>query len=174
MTGLGHDFRYALRSLRLRPAFTATAVLCLAIGIGVNSMIFSITNAILLRPLPFENADRMVVIEPTPPIDRQWLGNDISGPTFLDWRESSQSFEELAALTGRSVNLTGGGEPERVMAMMATANAVAAAGSTTPVQLGRGFTNEEGEVGRDDVVMVSHRLWQRRYGRRRSRNVSSG
>ncbi|HEU4631081.1 MAG TPA: ABC transporter permease [Gemmatimonadaceae bacterium] len=154
------DLRFAARTLRRNLGFTAAAVLTLALGIGANSAIFSVVNAVLLRPLPYADADRLAMV---------WGWYDGFGktstslPDFRDLRERTRAFSQLAALHGTVFNLTGRGEPEQLSADRVTANFFPLLG-VRPM-LGRGFLPEEEQVGgNDDVVVLSHGLWQRRFG----------
>src|SRR5712675_678056 len=112
MKGFLQDLRYGGRSLRKSPGFTAVAVLTLALGIGANTAIFSVVNGVLLRPLPFPSADRLVMIREDNP-EKEMIGMTASPPNFLDWRAQSRSFTELAAYDRASDALTGAGEPEQ-------------------------------------------------------------
>ncbi|HKS40353.1 MAG TPA: ABC transporter permease [Blastocatellia bacterium] len=161
METLLQDVRYALRMLVKKPSFTAIVVLALAIGIGANTAIFSVVNAILLRPLPYKTPDRIAMIWMTNPklgIDQDWH----SYPNYTDYKEQNQVFEDMAAFNDRSYNLTGTGEPVRVMGAWATASLFSVLG-VDPAQ-GRAFSVEEEEPGKDRVVVISHGLWQRRFG----------
>jgi putative ABC transport system permease protein len=159
METVWHDLRYGLRMLRTHPGFTAVAVLTLALGIGANTAIFSVVNAVVLRPLPFREPDRIV---------RMWgtfsQGNNASTspPDFLDFRSQNSTFEEFAAMRGGSFNLTGQSEPERVIGADVTTNFFAALG-VTPL-LGRTFTPDEEQAGNARVAIISQGLWQRRFG----------
>jgi putative ABC transport system permease protein len=156
------DFRYALRALLQRPAFSALIIATLAIAIGANSAIFSVVNGVLLRPLPYANPDRLVVAWTMLPA----FGRETSSlPDFRDWRDQAKSFASLSALANSSFGLSGDGdqEPERVPAAFVTANFFRTLGVTP--QLGRDFTAEE-EIGDVDRVLISHELWQRRFGAR--------
>src|SRR5262245_14596735 len=110
-----HDLRYALRVLAARPGFTAVAVLTLALGIGANTAIFTVVNAVLLRPLPFADSSRVVVLleraAALPVVTTSWLN-------YVDWRDQNQSFEAVAAVRNLTMTLTGGDDPERVPAKM--------------------------------------------------------
>jgi putative ABC transport system permease protein len=144
-----------------KPGFTFIGVLALALGIGANTAIFSVVNAVLLRPLPYQHPERLVWIWETNP------GADIkqetaSMPNFNDWRTQSQSFEEMAAFAGAALTLTSEHEPERIPGSVITANFFSVLG-IQPL-MGRSFTPEEnGEKGAR-VVILSHGLWQRRFG----------
>src|SRR5581483_1607341 len=155
------DLRYALRASLNRPAFVIIVILALAIGIGANTAIFSVVNAILLRPLPYKNPDRIVMVWMSNgklAIDQDWH----SYPNYVDYRDQNSTFEEVAAFNDRSFNLTGNGEPVRVAGAWSTANLFAVMG-VDPLQ-GRAFTVEEEEPGKDRVAVISHGLWQRRFG----------
>jgi putative ABC transport system permease protein len=155
------DLRFGLRMLLKHPSFTLIAVLTLALGIGANTAIFSVVNAVLLRPLPFAEPERLVWLG-------GWAGNDkeqgVTPADFLDYREQSQSFAQLAACVseGVPVNLTGSGEAERLKGAMVTANYLDVFG--VKPALGRGFLADEEQPGRDRVVVLSHDLWVRRFG----------
>src|SRR5215831_18778250 len=106
MSGLAQDLRYGLRQLRKSRGFTVVAVAILALGIGANTTIFSALYGVLLRPLPFKDADRLVFIRKQNP-PRGWTNNPISSPEILQWRDQSGAFEDLAAFSGHSCGLTG-------------------------------------------------------------------
>ncbi|MBO0862422.1 MAG: ABC transporter permease [Chloracidobacterium sp.] len=148
---LVQDLKYGLRMLRRNPGFTVVAVLTLALGIGANTAIFSVVNAVLLRPLPYTAPDRLVTD-----------GHTILSPTFLNWRAQSQSFEQMAAYTTGTSDLTGGGEPERLTAGLVSAELFSTLG--VPPSLGRGFTAAEDQPNGALAVILSHWLWQRRFG----------
>ncbi len=162
MTTLWQDIRYGFRTLLKKPGFTAITVLTLALGIGVNSAIFSVVNAVLLRPLPFAEADRLVYVEGLDFRDNT-KGGSISPPDFLDYREQTHTFERFAAFQPLSFTLTGEAEPERVTSARVSAGFFETLG-VQPVAGGRTFLAEEEEAGRNGVVVVSHGLWQSRFG----------
>jgi putative ABC transport system permease protein len=160
MDTLLQDLRYGARSLARSPAFTAVAVLALALGIGANSAVFSMVDGVLLRPLPYGNADRAVMLWSTwPGYDRTWL----SEPEVVDYRSQRQVFDLVAPFSLGNATLTGDGEPERVRAASLSAEVLPALG-VSPA-LGRNFTAAEdlpdSLAGR--VALLSHALWQRRY-----------
>jgi putative ABC transport system permease protein len=161
MDTLLKDFRYGFRSLLKRPAFTGIAVVTLALGIGANTAIFSVVNAVLLRGLPFTDPDSLVMIWE----DASFAGfprNTPAPANYADWKSQSQVFTDMAALDTRSYNLTGDGEPEKVEAYGVTANLLPLLGvQTSP---GRGFTADEDKAGASNVAVLSHSLWQQRYG----------
>lgn len=157
---LGQDVRYALRMLAKNPAFTAIAVIALALGIGANSAIFSVVDAVLLRPLPFKNPNQLVMLWE----NAAHLGfpRDTPSPAnFLDWQKQATSFTGMAAMIERSFNLTGAGEPERLEGRRVSANLLQLLGVSP--QLGRTFVPEDDKPG-THVVLLSHSLWQRRFG----------
>jgi predicted permease len=151
------DVRYALWMLRRNPGFTFVAVLTLALGIGANTAIFSVVNAVFLKPLPYPDPERLV-----------WIaeivgGTEMNGAAdYLHWQEQSQTFDHLVAFASGHIYLMGRGEPERLDTVWATANLFPALGVAP--QLGRAFTPEEDRSGDDRVVILSHALWQRRFG----------
>jgi putative ABC transport system permease protein len=160
MDTLRQDLRYALRSLLRAPAFLAVAVATLALGIGANGAIFSAVNAVLLRPLPFPDADRLVFVWGRTAADSQ---SAVSWPEFVDWREQNRSFEAMAVWRPQSVTLTGSGEPERLIGAFVTASLFPLLGATP--QLGRTFEPGETEPGAvRPVAVLSHGLWHRRFG----------
>ncbi|HEU4796834.1 MAG TPA: ABC transporter permease, partial [Pyrinomonadaceae bacterium] len=161
METLIKDIRYGLRGLWKRPGFTVVAVLTLALGIGANTAIFSVVNAVLLKPLQFHDPERLVLIWE----DAAFAGfprNTPAPANYVDWKTQTQSFEDVAASHEKSFNLTGDGEPERVAAYGVTANFFPLFG--VEPQLGRVFVPEEDRPGAQKVVLLSHGLWQARYG----------
>jgi hypothetical protein len=157
---VAQDVRYGLRVLRKSPGFTAVAVFTLALGIGATSTIFSFVNGILLRPLPYPEPERLVLIEETAP-KRGITSMGVSYPNFVDWREQNRVFTGVAVYGSRGITLTGGGEPE-ILGATLSYNTFEVLG-VTPV-LGRTFRPEEDVAGQDDVVILSHGLWERRLG----------
>jgi len=160
MDSIIKDIRYGIRSLLKRPGFTAIALIALALGIGANTAIFSLVNAVILQPLPYQDPDRLV-----------WAwGNIQNGGNrasvapldYLDYRSQNKTFEHFAAYMGLSANLTGSGEPERLTATGVTGNFFDAFG-VRPA-LGRGFTLENEKSGQDQVTVLSHSFWQKRFG----------
>jgi putative ABC transport system permease protein len=162
MKTLWQDMRYGLRTLLAKPGFTLVAVTTLALGIGATSTIFSFVNGILLRPLPYRDAERLVLIDETAG-KRGNLSMAVSFPNFVDWREQNQVFSGVAAYDDRSFALTGGdGEPEQLPGGIVSANTFELLG-VTPA-LGRSFRPEEDGPDQADVVILSHGLWERRFG----------
>ncbi len=162
MKTLWQDVRYGARMLLKHPGFTVVAVLALALGIGANMAIFSVVNAVILRPLPYKDPERLVTILGTAPkLDIDVF--PVSGPDFVDWRNQNHVFERLAAMEEASFNLTGaGGEAERVSSTSASAELFPLLGVNA--SLGRTFSNEEEAAGRNKVAVLSNGLWQRRFG----------
>jgi putative ABC transport system permease protein len=154
------DFRYALRQLIKAPSFTLVAILTLALGIGACTAIFSVVNTVLLRPLDYPDPDRLVIIRETQL--PKFPEFSVSPPNFLDWQKQAKSYEHLAATTGASLNLTGEGEPQRLIGVKATAHYFDVYG-VKPI-LGRMLLPEEDAVGKNHVVVLSYGFWQRVFG----------
>ena len=161
MRAVLNDVRYACRTLLASPASTLIAVVALTLGIGANSAIFSVVNSVLLHPLPYASPDRLVIL---------WEANPSKGirdfyvapSNYRDWMERSRSFELLAAFRPHPAILTGTATPERVEAASVSPSIFNLLGA--PIELGRAFVREEGEPGGNRVVILSHGLWQRRFG----------
>ena len=154
------DLRYALRQLMKAPSFTAVAILTLALGIGACSAIFSVVNVVLLRPLDYPEPGRIVAIRETQL--PQFPEFSVSPPNYLDWEKQTKSYEYLAAYGGAHVNLTGEGEPQRLVGVKATAHYFDVYG-VKPV-LGRMLLPEEDAQGKNHVVVLSYPFWQRVFG----------
>ncbi len=152
---LVQDVRYALRMLRKNPGFAAVAILTLALGIGATTAIFSVVNAVLLRPLPYQDADRLVVI-------LHYGSGPVSPANFIDWRSQNHVFERMGAAEYWTPNLTGVDKPERVWALHITSDILPLLG-IQPL-LGRMFLHEEDVRGREHEVILSFHAWQRRFG----------
>ncbi len=161
MGNLLRDVRYAVRVLFKSPGFSVVAVLALALGIGANTAIFSVVKAVLLSPLPYPAAERLVWIWETNETNNI-LREPASLPNYNDWRQQGQSFEGIAAFAGTPLALTGEGEPERIEGAAVSANFFPVLG--VEPSLGRGFLAEENTPGKNRVVVLSRGLWQRRYG----------
>ena len=158
------DFRFAFRQLLKSPGFSAIAVLTLALGIGANTAIFSVVNAVLLKPLPFPRAQQLVMLWQTNP-EAKKLGFDlapVSFPDFVDWRAQSRSFQGLSTFEDWTANLTSRGEAERIGGARVSANIFSLLG-VQPI-LGRVFVPGEDQLGRNRVVILSSEFWQRRFG----------
>src|SRR5215469_1029318 len=154
------DVRQSLRMFFRSPGFTVTAVAALAIGIGANTAIFSVINTVLLRPLPYPDADRMVVLTITSP---QGSFPGASVTKYNIWRERTDVFEEISAVAKTTVNLTGVDNPEQLQAARVTASMFPLFGLA--IAHGRGFTGEEDRPGGPNVAVLSDELWTRRFGR---------
>jgi len=155
------DLRYGARMLMKNSGFTLIAIITLALAIGANSAIFSIINAIVFKPLPFYDLDRIVMVwekAPGPIAER----NSVSVANYLDWREQSKSFVNLAICMYWSANLSGINTPERVRGYQVSPNLLDALG--VKVALGRNFLPDEDQPGKDNVVILTHGLWQRSFG----------
>jgi predicted permease len=160
MTGaFATDLRYALRGMRQRPGFAAVVVLTLALGIGATTAIFSVVNGVLLRPLPYQRPERLVMIYGW---RAQKAQAELSVPEYWELREQAHSFERVAAFTDGTVNLTGSGAPERLQMGYLTADALPLLG-VAPA-LGRGLAADDDLPGRPPVVLLSDALWRRRFG----------
>jgi predicted permease len=155
---LWQDLRYSVRVLLKTPVFTCIAVLTLALGIGANTAIFSVVNAVLLRPLPYRDPDRLVQVNHY----RANRGESSTGADFLEWREQAKSFEAIAGYAFDTATITGKGETEVLNSGMISADLFEMLG-VAPA-LGRSFTPEEDKLGGPPVVILSDKLWQRRFG----------
>jgi putative ABC transport system permease protein len=157
------DLRYAIRTLAGSPGFTIVALLALALGIGANTAIFTVVNAVLLRALPFREPDRLVMIWEKPP--KGSGRNTVNPVNFLDWRERNRVFEGISAVFQLPSNLTGEGEPEQIFAGLVSSNFFTLLG-VSPA-LGRTFLPEEEQSGKSPIganAVLSYGLWQRRFG----------
>lgn len=159
MHTLWQDVRYGARMLLKNPGITFVVILALALGIGANTAIFSVVNAVLLRPLPYHEPESLVFLnERSPVIDEM----SVSYPNFTDWRNQNHVFEKIGVYNRNSYNLTGAGEAERIPTAQASADLFSALRVNAAV--GRVFTNDEDKPGGTPVVVLSHGLWQRRFG----------
>lgn len=157
------DLRHCLRLLRHRPGLTAVAVGTLTLGIGATSAIFSATDAVLIRPLPFGDPGRLAALFQTPGHSEGIMGWAVTGPDFLDWKRQSHSFSGLAAAVQDAANIgRSGAEPEFVHGQKVTPNYFDLLG--VHASLGRTFENSAGQAGREHVVIFSYSLWQRIFG----------
>ena len=161
MHSLLQDLRYALRSFRKTPGFTAVAILTLALGIGANTAIFSVVHGVLLAPLPFREPDRLVTVAHWYPEINLRAGVSIPGITF--YRAENQAFESLSAFTGWSANLTVDGLPERIMGQQVQADYFRTLG--IPIMQGRDFGPDEEQLAGTKAVILSDGLWARAFGR---------
>lgn len=159
MEAFWQDMRYGLRMLAAKPSFTFIAILALALGIGVNSAIFSVVNGVLLKPMGYKEPDKLVRIW------EKWGGfeqGSVSYLNFKDWRERNQSFETMAAYRWTGFNLYGGDQPERVTGRQVSAELLSLLGVTPAI--GRNFSSDEDREGATKVAIISDSLWQRRFG----------
>jgi hypothetical protein len=154
------DLRYGARVLAKHRGFTAVAVLTLALGIGANTAIFSVVNELLLRPLPFSDAERLVMVWEVAPNGRRQ--NTTSRANFRAWREQSTTFAGMAAFSDQRLPLTGDGEPEEVSVQLATPELFRVLG-VEPI-LGRGLTEDDARTDTQPVIVLSYGIWQRRFG----------
>ncbi|HUA62685.1 MAG TPA: ABC transporter permease [Verrucomicrobiae bacterium] len=154
MEQLGQDLRYGLRNMRRSPGFTAVAVIALALGIGANTAIFSVVNAVLLRPLPYRDPGELVTIlhDGT---------NPVAVENYLDWRDQAKSFETMAAADYWTPNLTGADPPEHLWGLRLSQNLLPMLG--VQPMLGRVFAPGEDQKGAEHEVVLSYKLWQRRF-----------
>ena len=159
MGTLIQDLHYGLRMLRKNPGFAATVVLTLALGIGVNTAIFSIVNGVLLNPLPYPQPDRLVSLHESKP---NFESGSISYPNFRDWQQQNTSFSSLAVSRRYAFSMTGNGKAEQVRGAFTSAEFFRLLG-VAPV-LGRTFAPREDEIGAEPVALISAGLWNRKFG----------
>jgi predicted permease len=160
-SSIGQDLRYALRGFAANPGFALTAVVSLALGIGANTAIFSVVNALLLRPLPYKSADRQVILWNTSPglgIAEDWF----STAQYFDIKNGARSFEDVAIAIGANANLTGDGEPERIGTIRVSSNLLTMLGARP--MLGSALTREDDAPGRSGRALLGFGTWMRRYG----------
>src|SRR5687767_12928377 len=161
MNSLLADIRFGARMLLKNRTTTIVALLALTLGIGANTAIFSVVNAVLLRSFPYADADRIVLVW-----EKRQGGktdqNVINLGNFADWKEQNQVFSDMAVFFDRAFNLTSDGEPEEIPTQLATPNLFSVLGSN-PV-LGRTFAADDGRAGQSRVLVISYGLWQRRFG----------
>jgi predicted permease len=155
------DLQFGIRLLLRKPGFSSVAILALAVGIGANTAIFSVVDAVLFRPLPFDHPERLVEVWEHD-LARGEDHDSVMAANFVDWRNRSQSFEEVAAHAGGSVNLTGLSEPERIRGARISAGLFPLLG--VQPEIGRGFLPDEDQQGHPRVVVISNRLWKSRFG----------
>jgi predicted permease len=162
MSDFVQDLKYGFRSLREKPGFALAAIGALALGIGANTAIFSVVNGVLLKPLPFEEADRVMTIISTAPA-AGYPRIKVSAADFLDWQAETTVFEQMALMrTTLSYNLSGQQEAERIQGAPVTVNLFSLLRAKPFI--GRTFTSQEADEGRNHVVVLGHGLWQRRFG----------
>src|SRR5437870_2625623 len=149
-----NDLRYAMRVLRRSPGFTAVSIVSLALGIGANTAIFTVVNAVLLRPLPYSDPSRLVVVE-------HGEMSTVAAANFLDWRDGNRVFERIGAAEFWTPNLSGIDKPEQLYALRLTADVLPLLG--IPPALGRVLSEDEEHLGRDHVAVLSDALWKNRF-----------
>lgn len=155
------DLRYAFRRQLKDRRFSVVALLALMFGIGANTAIFSVVNSILIRPLPYKDPESLIMIwGKNTQLDRHWM--TFSTGDFMDYKDQNEVFEQISAVERTDFNLTGTGEPERIQGTRVTTNLFPMLGISP--QRGRYFSEDEGQPGQGQVVMLSHGLWQRRFG----------
>jgi putative ABC transport system permease protein len=159
MNTLLKDLRYAARVLRKSPGFTLIAVIAVALGVGANSAIFSVVNAVLLKPLDYRDPSQLVLLQHN--YKKLDLKATVAPAGYAYYRDNAKSFSDVAAFTGFSANLTGEGEPERLNGMYVTANMFPALGARAAQ--GRALLPEENEAGRNKVIVLSDGFWHRRF-----------
>ena len=158
MLTLSQNLRFALRRLKNNPGFTLVAVLTLALGIGANTAMFSIFNAVLLRPLPYRDPQRLMLLAEHWP---QFPRLSLSYLNYKDWRDQSHSFEAVGAVRNNQMTMTGVAEAERLPSQNVTANLFDLLG--VKPELGRGFADADDKPGASPVALISHSLWERRF-----------
>ena len=159
MQNLWQDIRYAGRTLLKRPGFTLIAIITLGLGIGGNTAIFSVVNGVLLKSLPYPEPERLFALSET---SKEVPVMSVAYPNYLDWRSQQTVFENMAARMPAGGVFTGGGEPERVIGRWVTASFFPTLG--VQPQVGRFFNEDEDKPGAEPVIVLSHGLWQRRFG----------
>src|SRR5262249_3751883 len=163
METLFKDLRFGFRLLLKRPGFTIVAVVALALGIGANSAIFSIVNAVMLRPLPYADPSRLVSAESIHTINPQRETDGVSPADFWDWKDQSESFDQLASLVGGGAfSLRDDDQPDIFNGARVSFNFFQTFG-VQPL-IGRTFTEDDGQLNAPDTVVLSHRLWMKRFG----------
>jgi putative ABC transport system permease protein len=159
LTDVLRDVRYAVRQLARTPGFTLVAILTVGLGTGASSAIFSVVNGVLLRPLPYQNPDTLVRVHEIVP---QYGRFSVAPASFLDWRQQNTVFERIAAFTSSTATFTDASGPERITGAVVSADLFELLGVTP--SLGRSFRADEDAPGKDTVIVLSHGMWQRRFG----------
>ena len=159
MNSLLQDLKYGLRMLARNPGFTAVAVLTLALGIGGTTAIFSVVNAVLLRPLPYKDPGRLVSLWAKFPFWGFSGPGAVTDPDYVQWEKQNQVFERIAAFRGQTSNLTGDGDPERLLGATVTGSFFPLLG--IPPELGHAFSTAEERAGQENAVLLSHKVWAR-------------
>src|SRR2546423_710438 len=159
MHSLWQDLRYGARMLLKNPGITSIVIVALALGIGANTAIFSVVDAVLLRPLPYDHADQLVFLNET---SKSMADISISYPNFSDWRDQNHVFEKIGVFNRSNYNLTGHGDAERIPTAQTSADLFAAL--RVNASLGRLYNNDEDKPGGNPVVVLGYGFWQRRFG----------
>ena len=155
------DFRFAWRSLRSTPGFAIVAVVVLTLGIGATTAIYSVVDAVALRGLPFDRADRLLIVDETNPTGKGLTGGYVNAANFFDWRSTQHAFEDLAAFQGLSLTVFDNGEPENLRTMMVSASLMPLL-RVSPA-IGHLFSRDNEVEGRHHVALISQSLWKRRF-----------
>ena len=161
MLNFSQDLRYAVRQLRKAPGFSAVAILTLALGIGANTAVFSVLDTVLLRPLPYRQPDRLVLVVETESVSPNEDLGGVAAQEYLDYRDQNRTLSKIAAFESNSFNLTGNGTPLRIRGARMSASAFDVLG-VAPM-MGRAFTTAEDRTGSDNVIELSYSLWQNQY-----------
>jgi hypothetical protein len=163
MDGVLRDARYAVRMIRTKPGFSVAALLSLALGIGANTVIFSVLNAVLIRPLPYPGSDALVDVSNRFVIQGQLFENvAISPGMFVACKEGARAFESFGVWTSGTSTVTGMGDPEQLVTVTATQGVLPTLG--VPAHIGRWFSNEDDKPGAPETVILSYGYWQRKFG----------
>nr|MBP6715402.1 ABC transporter permease [Acidobacteriota bacterium] len=155
------DYRFAWRSLRSTPGFTAVALTVLTLGIGATTAIYSVVDAVALRGMPFERADRLMIIDETNPTGKGLTGGYVNAANFFDWRAQQQVFEDIAAFQGAGLTVFDQGEPETLRTLMVSSTLMPIL--RVAPRIGRAFTAEHEVAGQNKVALISDALWKRRF-----------
>ncbi len=162
MSTIWQDIRYGGRMLLMKPGFTLIAIITLALGIGANTAIFSVLNAVVLKPLPYDHPEQLVAVWESNPEKRGFEQAGVAPLNYLDWRHQNHVFAELLALRDQRYTLTGAGDPEQITGEDTTAGLFPML--RVKAALGRTFTADDEKPGQEQVAVISHGLWQRRFG----------
>ncbi len=161
MKTMWQDLRYGVRMLVKSPGFTFVAIIALALGIGANTAIFSVVNSVLLRPLPFVDSEQLIRVYATD-VKKGRNDHPTSFLNFKDWQKENHVFESMTAYAEASATLTGGETPVQIKGVVVSADAFPMLG--VQAEIGRHFTAQEEQPGSAAIVVLSHGLWQRRFG----------
>ena len=162
LEGVLHDARHALRMLRKKPGFSVAAILTLALGIGATTAIFSVVNGILIRPLPYPNADRLIGVYASGVMQGRPIRAELSPGMYASYQQSGQTFQEFGVWSGGTATVTGMGEPEEIPIVTLTQGVLLALG-VEPL-LGRWFSKQGDTPGSPPTIILSYDYWQRKFG----------